>query len=133
MTTTIAKYGAENEMINWKYCIIGAALVVVLGMVFIIVEYGTFIGYSTWFIPGIIVGYLVNNGYKNGAKNGFITGIIGGFILGILQITFDKFLSPLLNHGLFFIFAFALTAAVFFAVSSAVGGIIGALIRDKIG
>ncbi|AUB57251.1 hypothetical protein BK008_02230 [Methanobacterium sp. MZ-A1] len=73
-------------MINWKYIIIGAALVVVLGMVFIIVEYGTFIGYSTWFIPGIIVGYLVNNGYKDGAKNGFIAGIIGGFILGILQL-----------------------------------------------
>ena len=77
-------------MINWKYILIGAALVVVLGMVFIIVEYGTFIGYSTWFIPGIIVGYLVNNGYKdgakNGAKNGFIAGFIGGFILGIFSI-----------------------------------------------
>jgi Kef-type K+ transport system membrane component KefB len=48
-------------MINWKYCIIGAALVVVLGIVFKMVEYGSFIG---MFIPGVIVGYLVNNGYK---------------------------------------------------------------------
>lgn len=120
-------------MINWKFSILGAVLVVVLGMVFIIVEYGTFIGYSTWFIPGIIVGYLVNNGYKDGAKNGFIAGILGGFILGILQITFDSVLLPLFNHGLWFILLFAFTAAVFFAILGAVGGIIGALIRNKIG
>ena len=44
----------------------GAALVVVLGMVFQMVEYGAFIG---MFIPWVIVGYLVNKGYKNGAKN----------------------------------------------------------------
>ena len=61
-------------MINWKYCIIGAALVVVFALVLKMFEYGAF-------IPGIIVGYLINNGYKNGAKNGIITGIIGGFIL----------------------------------------------------
>jgi len=119
----------ENEKINWKYCIIGAALVVVLALVLKMFEYGAFIG---MFIPGIIVGYLVNNGYKNGAKNGIITGIIGGFILGILQITFDPILSPLLIHGLSVIFVFALFTAVFSAILDAVGGIIGALIRDKI-
>nr|WP_319374287.1 DUF5518 domain-containing protein [uncultured Methanobacterium sp.] len=120
-------------MIDWKYIFIGAALIVVLEMVFILVEYGTFIGYSTWFIPGIIVGYLVNNGYKDGAKNGIIAGLIGGFILGILQITFDSVLLPLFNHGLWFILLFAFTAAVFFAILGAVAGIIGFLIRDKIG
>ncbi len=79
------------------------------------------------------MGYLVNNGYKDGAKNGFIAGIIGGFILGILQITFDRFLSPsVLNQGLSFILAFVLTGVVFFALSNAVGGIIGALIRDEL-
>lgn len=31
-------------MINWKYSIIGAALVVVLGMVLLMIEYGTFMG-----------------------------------------------------------------------------------------
>jgi hypothetical protein len=116
-------------MINWKYCIIGAALVVVLGIVFKMVEYGSFIG---MFIPGVIVGYLVNNGYKNGAKNGIITGIIGGFILGILiYITIDFNLPPFPNVA-YYIFVFALFTAATSAILDAVGGIIGALIRDKI-
>jgi hypothetical protein len=58
--------------------------------------------------------------------------LIGGFILGILQITLDNTLSPLLNHGLPIIFAFALTAAFVSAILDAVGGIIGSRIRDRI-
>ena len=115
-------------MIDWKYCIIGAVLVVVLGMV-LKIEYGTFIGI---FIPGIIVGYLVNNGYKNGAKNGFITGIIGGFILGILQIIqmiFDFNRIPFTDPVLILIFALMLSFMS--AIFDGVGGIIGSLIRDR--
>jgi hypothetical protein len=116
-------------MINWKYIIIGAALVVVLALFLGMFEYGGIIGI---FIPGVIVGYLVNNGYKNGAKNGIIAGLIGGFILGIVQISFDSFLSPLFNQGLWVILLFAFTAAFVSAILDTVGGIIGALIRDKI-
>lgn len=116
-------------MINWRYCIIGAALVVVLALVLKMFDGGAFIG---MFIPGIIVGYLVNDGYKNGAKNGIVAGLIGGFTLGILQITFDSSISPLLNLGLSFIFVFALIAAATSAILDASGGIIGFLIRDKI-
>lgn len=116
-------------MINWKYIIIGAALVVVLGMVFQMVEYGAFIG---MFIPGVIVGYLVNNGYKNGAKNGIIAGLIGGFILGILTYIMIDFNLPPSPNVVFYIFCFAFLAAAYSAILDAVGGIIGALIRDKI-
>lgn len=119
-------------MINWKYSILGAVLVVVFGMVLLLVEYGTFLAIFTWFIPGVIVGYLVNNVYKNGVINGFIAGLIGGFILGILQITFYSIQTPLFNRGLWFILLFAFSAAGFFAILAAVGGIIGFLIRDKI-
>lgn len=116
-------------MINWKYIIMGAVLVVVLGMVLKIFEYGAFIG---MFIPGIVVGYLVNNGYKNGAKNGIIAGLIGGFILGILQyITIDFNLPPFPNV-VSYIFVFALLTATASAILDAVGGIIGSLVRDKI-
>ncbi len=117
-------------MINWKYCIIGAALVVVLGMLFrMMFEYGVLIGI---FIPGVIVGYLVNNGYKNGAKNGIITGIIGGFIQGILvYITIDLNLPPF-PAVISYILVFALFTTATSAFLDAVGGIIGALIRDKI-
>ncbi len=116
-------------MINWKYIIIGAALVVVLGIVLKTFEYGAFIG---MFIPGVIVGYLVNNGYKNGAKNGIITGLIGGFILGIwAAITLDLNLPPFPNVVFYSIFA--ITGAATSAILDAVGGIIGSLIRDKIG
>ncbi len=115
-------------MINWKYITLGAALVVVLGMVLGMVEYGSFIG---MFIPGVIVGYLVNNGYKNGAKNGIIAGAIGGFILGIwAAITLDLNLPPFPN--LVFCSMFAIIGAATSAILDAVGGIIGALIRDKI-
>jgi fructose-specific phosphotransferase system IIC component len=117
-------------MINWKYILLGAALVVVLGMVLRFVEFGTFIG---MFVPGIIVGYLVNNGYKNGAKNGIITGIIGGFILGILIYYLYIFNQPPeYNTVVALIFVFALFNAVTTAILDAVGGIIGVLIRDKI-
>lgn len=115
-------------MINWKYSIMGAALVVVLGIVLELFDYGAFVG---MFIPGVIVGYLVNNGYKNGAKNGIITGIIGGFILGIWAgITLDLNLPPFHNVVLYSIFA--ITGAATSAILDAVGGIIGSLIRDKI-
>ena len=118
-----------REMINWKYILLGAALVVVLGMVLRFVEFGTFIG---MFIPGIIVGYLVNNGYKNGAKNGIITGIIGGFILGFLIYMIGIFNQPPeYNTVVAFIFIFALFNAVTTAILDAIGGIIGTLIRDK--
>lgn len=116
-------------MINWKYSIIGAALVVVFGIILEMVEYGTFVGI---FIPGVIVGYLVNNGYKDGAKNGIVTGLIGGFILGILiYITIDFNLPPFPNV-VSYIFVFALFTATASAILDAVGGIIGALIRDKL-
>ncbi|EKQ53244.1 MAG: hypothetical protein B655_1393 [Methanobacterium sp. Maddingley MBC34] len=115
-------------MINWKYIIIGAALVVVLGIILGMVEYGSFIG---MFIPGVIVGYLVNNGYKNGAKNGIIAGLIGGFILGIwIVITLDFNLSPFPSVVLFS--TSALFVAATSAILGAVGGIIGSLIREKI-
>lgn len=116
-------------MLNWKYILLGAALVVVLGIVLRIVEFGTYTG---MFIPGIIVGYLVNNGYKNGYKNGIITGILGGFILGILLFI------PLLNYIqphdniIFYFFMGGLTAALFTAILAAIGGIMGAIIRDKV-
>ena len=115
-------------MLNSKYILLGAALVVVLGLVLRIVEFGTYTG---MFIPGIIVGYLVNNGYKNGAKNGIITGIIGGFILGILIFT-PLFYLPPYNNMVFYIFMGGLSIALFTAILDAIGGIIGALIRDKI-
>lgn len=116
-------------MINWKYCMIGAALVVVLGMVLGMFEYGSFIG---MFIPGVIVGYLVNNGYKNGAKNGIIAGLIGGFILGILTYIIIDFNLPPFPNVVYYIFVFALFTATTSAILDAVGGIIGVLIRDKI-
>lgn len=116
-------------MINWKYSIIGAALVVVLGIVLGMFEYGSFIG---MFIPGVIVGYLVNNGYKEGAKNGIVAGIIGGFILGILTYIMIDFNLPSFPNVVFYIFVFALFTAATSAVLDAVGGIIGTLIRDKI-
>ncbi len=116
-------------MINWKYCIIGAALVVVLGIVLGMVDYGSFIG---MFIPGVIVGYLVNDGYKNGAKNGIITGLIGGFILGILIFIIIDFNLPPFPNVIYYIFVFALFAAATSAILDAVGGILGSIIRDKI-
>lgn len=116
-------------MINWKYCIIGAVLVVVIGMFFKMFEYGIFIGI---FIPGVIVGYLVNNGYRNGAKNGVITGIIGGFILGILVFITIDFNLPPFPAVIGYILVFALLEAAMSSIIDAVGGITGALIRDKI-
>jgi len=82
------------------------------------------------FIPGVIVGYLVNNGHKDGAKNGIIAGLIGGFILGILTYIIIDFNLPPFPKVVYYIFAFALFTAATSAIL--VGGIIGSLIKEKI-
>ena len=88
----------KRGMVNWKYNILGAGLVVLLGWFGGMFEYGAFIGI---FISGIIVGYLVNNGYKNGAKNGIITGIIGGDFSTTLIFNGDSHISfSLFEEGL---------------------------------
>lgn len=38
-------------MINWKYIIIGAVLIVILATVLKMFEYGVMVG---WFIPGVM-------------------------------------------------------------------------------
>lgn len=112
--------------INWKFVIIGAALFVILGILFKIAIGG--ILFST-LISSVVVGYLVNNGYKNGAKNGLTAGFIGGLIYGSLFVLFIA--TPLSVKTVLISLGLGFFSGIGGAVLSAFGGIIGSLLRNK--
>jgi hypothetical protein len=111
-------------MIHWKFIIIGVVLVVLFSYTSIKIDNFSLYGVV---ISGIIVGYLVNNGYKNGAKNGLIAGFIGGILLGIVDSYFSFIIFDILPKYITFI----LISGVFYAILSAIGGIVGSLIKNK--
>ncbi len=116
-------------MINWRFNIIGAVLVVVFGILQFLIGFDLIWGTLA---SGIVVGYLVNNGFKNGAINGFIAGLIGGLMLGILFYlvyiivlhTSNIDISSPLQLILFFF-----GMAVIFSFFGTVGGLVGSLIK----
>ncbi|MBP1945776.1 putative membrane protein YeaQ/YmgE (transglycosylase-associated protein family) [Methanobacterium petrolearium] len=129
-SSTAAVSGNEKGMINWRFSIIGAVLVVVLGVLqFYLIGFDLIWG---TLVSGIVVGYLVNNGFKNGIINGFIAGLIGGLLLGILFYfvyiivlhTSNSDISSPLQLVLFF-----LGMAVIFSFLGTLGGLVGSLIK----
>lgn len=113
------------KLVNWKFCILGAVLVVAAYIIggSIAYAFGSVLGVI---ISGIIVGYLVNNGFRNGAINGFIAGFIGGLIIGIYfyyQVSYDPYRLVL---GLIFSI---ISVGVSYAIFATVGGIIGSFIK----
>lgn len=120
-------------MVNWKFILIGAGLVIVLGWFIGKIAHNTFLGVI---ISGVIVGFLVNDGYKNGAVNGFIAVFIGELIEGILLLVMipPLMVTILAYPGIEAIFAIILwefVPAVFYAILGAIGGIVGSFIKSK--
>lgn len=130
-------------MIDWKFNIFGAVLILVWTVLSVMFEifFNINVGYELIFGPviiGMVVGYYRGNKFIDGFLNAFFAGCIGGVILGVL-LYIVYLLAPYTNSvdylpGIDFspfaiLFSVVFFMAVIFSFLSAVGGILGSLIK----
>ena len=117
-------------MIKWKVIIIGFILGIILS-IFIGAAGGSVGFYLGTLISGIAVGYIVNVNIKNGATHGAIAGVITGIIFVIMSIIAAVVYGAWEMLGLGAIGEFILSIIIW-TILGAIGGIIGALITEKL-
>ena len=128
-------------MIDWKFNIFGAVLILVWTVLSVMFEifFNINVGYELIFGPviiGMVVGYYRGNKFIDGFLNAFFAGCIGGLILGVLlYIVYllapytDSYPGDLVVSPLVVLITGLFGMAVIFSFLSAVGGILGSLIK----
>jgi len=116
--------------INWKTVITGSVLAIILNFILSFVTLGGIVGYL---IATIYVGYTVGGGYRNGANHGAIVGVIEG-IVAVTEIGFSAGGNQIKVDvgGDLVLFALVLLIGIiFFGIMGAIGGVIGAFIKES--
>lgn len=128
-------------MIDWKFNIFGAVLILVWTVLSVMFEifFNINVGYELIFGPviiGMVVGYYRGNKFIDGFLNAFFAGCMGGVILGVLlYIVYllapytDSYPGDLVVSPLVVLITGLFGMAVIFSFLSAVGGILGSLIK----
>ncbi|UTB32035.1 MAG: DUF5518 domain-containing protein [Methanobacterium sp. ERen5] len=124
-----------NLNINWKFIVIGIVSAVLLYILLTNIGLKS-IGFSAFFIGGIITGYLVQDNLHNTAVNGLLAGFLGGIIISLMALTLTILNPPSsgLNEGqlvevLIVIFLYFVIVS---GIISTIGSIITYLIKSKL-
>lgn len=118
-------------MINWGSVILGFFLSIILGGIFAIIVpiWGGILGLL---LAGMAVGYMVGGDAMNGAVNGALAGIFGAIVLSLLLLIAGTLILGIIGFAAASITSlFILAGFVGVMLIMAVGGIIGALIKDE--
>ena len=118
-------------MINWGAVIVGFFLSIILGGIFAIIMpiWGGILGLL---LAGMAVGYMVGGDAMNGAANGALAGIFGAIVLSLLLLIAGTLILGIIGFAAASITSlFILAGFVGVMLIMAVGGIIGAVIKDE--
>ena len=118
-------------MINWGAVILGFFLSIILGGIFavIIPIWGGILGLL---LAGMAVGYMVGGDAMNGAVNGALAGIFGAIVLSLLLLIAGTLILGIIGFAAASLTSlFILAGFVGVMLIMAVGGIIGAIIKDE--
>lgn len=118
-------------MINWGAVILGFFLSIILGGIFAIIIpiWGGILGLL---LAGMAVGYMVGGDAMNGAMNGALAGIFGAIVLSLLLLIAGTLILGIIGFAAASITSlFILAGFVGVMLIMAVGGIIGAVIKDE--
>lgn len=118
-------------MINWGAVILGFFLSIILGGIFavIIPIWGGILGLI---LAGMAVGYMVGGDAMNGAVNGALAGIFGAIVLSLLLLIAGTLILGIIGFAAASLTSlFILAGFVGVMLIMAVGGIIGAVIKDE--
>lgn len=118
-------------MINWGAVILGFFLSIIFGGIFalIIPIWGGILGLL---LAGMAVGYMVGGDAMNGAVNGALAGIFGAIVLSLLLLIAGTLILGLIGFAAASLTSlFILAGFVGVMLIMAVGGIIGAVIKDE--
>jgi hypothetical protein len=113
---------------NWIPIIIGAvsAMIISVNLGFIVGSWGVLIGFL---LAGMYVGYAVGGDQRNGAIQGALACFIAALVVGILPIVG---IGGLVDAGGVAVELIALiTTIILDSVMGAIGGIMGALIKNE--
>lgn len=118
-------------MINWGAVILGFILSIILGGIFAVIVpiWGGILGLL---LAGMAVGYMVGGDAMNGATNGALAGVFGAIVLSLLLLIAGTLFLGIIGFAAASITSlFILAGFVGVMLIMAVGGIIGALIKDE--
>ena len=118
-------------MINWGAVILGFFLSIILGgiLALIIPIWGGILGLL---LAGMAVGYMVGGDAMNGAVNGALAGIFGAIVLSLLLLIAGTLILGIIGFAAASLTSlFILAGFVGVMLIMAVGGIIGAVIKDE--
>ena len=118
-------------MINWGAVILGFFLSIILGgiLALIIPIWGGILGLL---LAGMTVGYMVGGDAMNGAVNGALAGIFGAIVLSLLLLIAGTLILGIIGFAAASLTSlFILAGFVGVMLIMAVGGIIGAIIKDE--
>jgi len=118
-------------MINWGAVILGFFLSIILGGIFAIIIpiWGGILGLL---LAGMAVGYMVGGDAMNGATNGALAGIFGAIVLSLLLLIAGTLILGIIGFAAASITSlFILAGFVGVMLVMAVGGLIGAVIKDE--
>jgi len=118
-------------MINWGAVILGFFLSIILGGIFAIIIpiWGGILGLL---LAGMAVGYMVGGDAMNGATNGALAGIFGAIVLSLLLLIAGTLILGIIGFAAASITSlFILAGFIGVMLVMAVGGIIGAVIKDE--
>ena len=118
-------------MINWGAVIIGFILSIILGGIFavIIPVWGGILGLI---LAGMAVGYMVGGEPLNGAVNAALAGIFGAIVLSLLLLIAGTIILGIIGFAAATLTSlFILAGFVGVMLLMAVGGLIGAVIKDE--
>jgi hypothetical protein len=118
-------------MTNWRAVLVGFGVEVLLGL---LATVAPGIGHAAaGLIGGFVAGYLAGGSLGSGAWHGLLAGSLGGIVLAVfvaLGVTLVGSvgagpLGPILGGATFLL---AIAVAFFFAIDSAIGGLVGAIL-----
>jgi len=118
-------------MINWGAVILGFFLSIILGSIFalIIPIWGGILGLL---LAGMTVGYMVGGDAMNGAVNGALAGVFGAIVLSLLLLIAGTLILGIIGFAAASLTSlFIIAGFVGVMLIMAVGGIIGAIIKDE--
>ena len=121
-------------MTNWRAVLIGFVAHLVFGLVAMLLPG---IGHlAAGLLGGFVAGYIAGGSLGSGAWHGLLAGSLGGiiiagmvaFVVTVLGTVGLGPLGPFLGGATFF---GAIALALFFAIDSAIGGLLGAAVSDN--
>lgn len=118
-------------MINWGAVILGFFLSIILGVLFAVIVpiWGGILGLL---LAGMAVGYMVGGEPMNGAVNGALAGIFGAIVLSLLLLIAGTLILGIIGFAAASLTSiFILAGFVGVMLIMAVGGLIGAVIKDE--